>query len=56
MNNTLTPPAPRPIQNAAVLAHVADADGHAADLAAGERPLRANFDVTPAGQLVWAAR
>lgn len=53
MNNTLAPESPRPIQNAAVLAQVADADGHAMD---GDHPLRAWFEVTPAGRLVWAAR
>lgn len=52
MNNTLTPPTPRPA-SPGTIAEIVDGDQHATD---GARPLRAWFQITPAGRLVWAAR
>lgn len=52
MNNTHTPKPQKPA-GPDTIAEIVDGDQHAID---GDRPLRASFEVTPAGRLVWAAR
>jgi hypothetical protein len=52
MNNTHTPKPQKPA-GPNTIAEIVDGDQHAID---GDHPLRTLFQITPAGQLVWANR
>lgn len=52
MSEILTPKSPTPA-GPGTIAEIVDGDQHAID---GNRPLRALFQITPAGRLVWTAR